>query len=139
VIHMRVKGTVDFRELDVEAMDELLPRMREAVRKGVDLLHAKATDLLSRQGSPRTSSPAGEPPEMDSGALMRSLRKRHPGKAGKRRVRGWVDSKHPSALAHEVGSRRVGSGGIKRVPARPFMRPAIAAVEPAVLRIFEEL
>jgi hypothetical protein len=129
----------DVQELDVDAMDELLPRMRDAVTKGTDVLHAKVVELLSRPGTRQTSSAPGQPPEMDFGVFVRSFRKRYPGTRAKKVVRGTVESRHPAAIAHEVGTRRIVNGKIVRVAAHPYMRPAIRAVTPEIDRIFEAL
>lgn len=127
-----MRGTADFRELDIEAMDELLPRMVAAVSDGVDMLENRVKALLSRPGR----SQPGDPPGMGSGELLGSIKSRKPTGKNKRRATGTVYTRKFWAGMHEYGGR---DHGLRRFPARPVFRPAVEQVEPAVLRRFDQL
>lgn len=136
-------GVGDIQNLDTEIMDELLPRMESAVNDGTDMLFDKVRELLSRSMPGRAASAPGEAPAQETGELYRSIQKKHASKRAKRRKTGEVFTKLHWATQQEFGGRAGGRGRKKgtlhRIPARPFIRPAVDAVEAAVLQRFEDL
>lgn len=121
-------GTVgDVQDLDIEAMDELMPRMRAAVDKATDLVRDAIVDAYER----------GEGPKEISGDLKRSVKRGRVGKA-KTRARATVFTKNHYASIHEYGGR-VGRRQLTRIPARPVWRPVFERMEREVDRIFEDL
>lgn len=126
---VRVRGDVDFRDLDIEVATELQPRMVEAVKQATDLAFARMYDQLSRP----ESSP--EAPAMGPKRELRdSLRKQHPTGRARYRQRGAVYTRLFWATTHEYGGR-VGRKKTVRIPARPAWRVVFTRIEPEVDRI----
>jgi phage gpG-like protein len=124
----RQGGSVgDLQDLDVEAMDELMPRMREAVDKATDAVHAAIVEAYER----------GEGPKERLGDLKRSVKRGKVGKA-KRFARATVFTRNHYASIHEYGGR-VGVRQLTRIPARPVWRPVLERIASEVDRIFEDL
>jgi hypothetical protein len=128
---VRVRGEVDFRELDIDVMNELRPRMGVLVDRATNVALAAMKDALSRT----ETSP--EAPATRTGDLVKSIKRSKVGKA-KRYARAAVYTRHFWATVHEYGGR-VGRGGLVRIPARPVWRSTFERIEPEVLRIFDEL
>jgi len=136
MIRARIRET-DALNLAEEALDELMPTLEAATQRAAQVIVTEAQlNLRKRQGSRGTASPAGEPPEMDEGDLLRSV------KAGRTRktkysVRTEYGSEHPAAGLHEFGGT-VTKGGAKRTyPPRPYMRPAEESSRAEVDRIVD--
>lgn len=127
-VRPRRGGTAgDVQTLDIEAMDELLPRMRDAVDRATDLVRDAIVAAYER----------GEGPKEISGDLKRSVKRGRVGRA-KTRARATVFTKNHYASIHEYGGR-VGRRQLTRIPARPVWRPVFERMEAEVDRIFEEL
>lgn len=134
MIHLFVRsrsrrgGSVgDLQQLDVEAMDELMPRIRAAVDRATDLVRDAVVSAYER----------GEGPKQVTGELAKSVKRGRVGRA-KTRARATVFTRNHYASIHEYGGR-VGRGGLTRIPARPVWRPVLERVARQVDRIFEEL
>lgn len=131
MIYLRVKGEVGFRELDVDVMDELRPRMGVVVDKATDYALAQMKAALSRT----ETSP--EAPATRIGDLVKSVKRTKVGKA-KRSARASVYTRLFWATVHEFGGR-VGRRKLTRIPARPVWRSTFERIRPEVERIFDEL
>jgi hypothetical protein len=103
--------------------------IREAVQQTAELVEATARPMISRQGPPR--SRPGEPPAVDQGALVRSLRTR------------LMPSKKSGERAYVLAPEYYGfmlESGTRRMRPRPFMVSAaqsqaeafVAKVEAAI-------
>jgi hypothetical protein len=123
----RQGGSVgDLQDLDVEAMDELMPRMRAAVDKATDVVHAAIVEAYER----------GLGPKKRTGQLANATKRTKVGRA-KRFARAAVFNKHPAASTHEHGGRE--GSPVERIPARPVWRPVLERIQAEVDRIFEDL
>ncbi len=143
-----------------DRLAELAQRMDRATDVGVDdgltLVQEEATRLLTEKTHPPgtpTPSVAPEPPALISGALRRSIRARrdpssggvHRGRIGPTIVYGRIQelggtivpkvAKQLSWLTAE-GWRHAMS---VRLPARPYMKPAVTTSRPRVRSRFVEL
>jgi hypothetical protein len=135
MFHIAIRGQ-DFTGLEAESIEELRPRMVAAVSDGVDILHAKVTEILDRPGR----SQPGEAPGRESGELLRSIKSRKPTGRAKLRATGRVYTRLFWAERHEYGGRAKGEDGkVRRFPMRPFFRPAIAQATPEIEARFEAL
>ena len=129
----------DIHGLGDEVWDELQSRAETAVSEGVEMIvEAAHRNLSRRKGTKRTAAPAGEPPELDTGGLLRSV------KAGKVRrtkygVRQEYGSAHPAAGLHEFGGTVKRRGKLRRYPARSYLRAAEEQVREAVTQRLEAL
>ena len=134
---MTIKITVYGEKLDLadEITEEFHAEAKAAVGEAGNLLLAEVRRLLAlRRGGPRTAAPEGQPPEQDTGALLRSFRRIPP------RIRGRIASS--GVQGDEEGSNRLEFGktdvrGIRTLP-HPFMAPAIANMEGPIGRLLEE-
>lgn len=98
----------DFPDLAREPIRRVLKDVAEAVR-------ADAAASISRAGRSRP----GQPPAMDSGALLRSLRTRL-ARTRKRDERAYAIAQEFYGFMLESGTRR----GTRRIRPRPFIVPA---------------
>lgn len=92
------------------------------------LVEEKAKNSMKGGGRPHRASAPGSPPAIDTGALRRSGQ--HTVITDGQRIRGFVKfggGNVPYALAQEFGNRRL--------PARPYLRPALESSKTRVLAI----
>lgn len=131
---------LDLIDLGDDIWEEIYPRAERALEKGVDVILDRARANLRRRigSTPRSASPAGEPPEYDSGELERSL-KPGPVRRSKYRIQKSYGSDHRAAGLHEFGGRVVHGEKVQVYPARPYMRPAEEATREELDRIIEDL
>lgn len=132
MIHMRMRGDGDFRELDDSTIDELRPRMAAVVGQATDLALGEMQRTLSRPGR----SQPGDPPGMGSGELLKSLKRTKPTGRAKLRQRGAVYTRLFWATVLEYGGR-VGRAK-RKIPARPAWRPVFERIESRIDRMFRE-
>ena len=134
--------------------DEFLADVESAVMDGLEaggvVLSRETTRLLglraSHKGAGGQSSPPGEPPAQMTGNLRRSIGEQV--ELSERAVFVGVASDSPAnqyAMIHEFGGliEHIGSvnnpGGYNiTMPARPFLRPALANSKPEITRVFTE-
>lgn len=129
---VRIRGDVDFREIDIETMDELRPRMVAAVSRATEVAFNAVRDALSR------SETSPDAPALRTGELRDSVRMAKPSGRAKYRQRGTVTTRHFWATVHEFGGR-VGVRKLTRIPARPVWRSTFERIEPEVDRILRDL
>lgn len=103
-----------------------------AVSEAADMVLGEIQRRLSlRRGTAQTAAPEGEPPEHDTGALLRSW-KTMPAKVEGRMVVSGVKSNHPGASRLEFGF--TDSRGIRTLP-HPYIAPSFAAMEGPIERL----
>lgn len=136
MIRHRIEGE-SFAGLGAEVLAELQPKGEAAVNKAVAVVHRKALDMLGRSSSGTKASEAGQPPALRRGALRRSLKIRA-AQVRENVVSAAVYTNHPGAGAQEYGGR-VGKGKSIRLPARPYLRPALEQTEAEVTAILGDL
>jgi phage gpG-like protein len=128
VIRLTVTGTNDL----AKALERLAARGESAARPAAEAMAAVAErqvkKTLSASSHPRgtrTPSSPGMPPSLITGQLRRSVRRtRSEGGAGR-----WETRVAPTtvyARIQELGGT-AGRGHRSRLPARPYVRPALAA------------
>lgn len=134
---MSIKVAVFNDKIDLadELEDDFHQTAKDAVGEGADiLLDAFQRKLRQRPGTKRTSAPAGESPEEDTGHLAASFRKIPP------RIRGRVASS--GVQSDDPGANRVEFGatdvrGIRTFP-HPYAAPAMAESEAPIDALLQE-
>jgi hypothetical protein len=128
--------------------DEFLNDVQAAVTDGLtvagEILVYETRRLLRLRGSSKSAggmpSPPGEPPAAMTGELSRSVIQNV--EPSEQAVYVGVASDSPAnnyAMIHEFGGTIGGEdgGGTIRMPARPYLRPALAKVKPDIDRGFK--
>lgn len=118
-----------------ELWEELEPRTEKALAEGAQLIvDAAQLNLRRRRGTGRSTAPAGEAPEFDTGELHDSVKLLGKVRRSKYQVRQGYGSQHPASILHEYGGlTKGGVGGVpRRYPARPYLRPAEEQTREAV-------
>jgi phage gpG-like protein len=121
--------------------DEFLADVQTAIEDGLEraglVLVQETRRLLNLRGSSKSAggqpSPPGEPPANMTGNLFNSII--HDVVGSERSVYVGVASDSPAnkyALIHEFGGRTEWA----MMPARPYLRPALAKVKPDIDRAF---
>jgi phage gpG-like protein len=121
--------------------DEFLADVESAVMDGLEaggvVLSRETTRLLGLRGSSKSAggqpSPPGEPPAQMTGSLRKSIGEQV--EPSERAVFVGVASDNPAnqyAMIHEFGGPI--KGGM--MPARPYLRPALANSKPEITRAF---
>jgi len=111
---------------------------RKAVARGAHLIEAYAKLELTRSSHPPgtpTPSPPGAPPSLVTGSLRRSITVRGPLGGGSR----WEASVGPTIVygrIQELGGVAGGRGA--RLPARPYMSPALRRARPQINALFRD-
>lgn len=117
------------RVLEAEAVTHL------AVKAAADVLVRETVDKLMLKEHPRhtpTPSQPGEPPAMITGALMASVHATEAiGTGGYFEAR--VGPATPYARIQELGGE---AGHGSRLPARPYLKPALEEATPKIAAIF---
>lgn len=126
----------DRLDLADELREQFHPQARDAVSELADMAIAEVQRRLSlRSGTAQTAAPEGEPPEKDTGGLLMSFKKIPPRVDGRVAQSGFKTA-HPGASRLEFGFTDV--RGIRTFP-HPFMAPAMAAIESAVVARLSEI
>lgn len=123
-----LEGVAKFQEALVEAVAKADAASRSAVTDGAHLLESRTKKTLASyshsKGEP-TTSPPGQPPALVTGTLRRSI---------KVKVRGeghtTTAEVGPTAIygrIQELGGV-TGRGHTSTLPARPYLRPSLAAL-----------
>lgn len=129
---MKITIVGDKIDLADELEEEFHAEAMEAVGEAADIVLADVKQRLSRRRGPE-ASPPGEPPALQEGDLLRSYRRVTPKVRGRVATSG-IYSRHPGANRVEFGA--VDRRGIRTL-ARPHVRPAFAAMEPAVTELLQ--
>lgn len=135
---IRVVGVAEL----VHALERLAVQADEATRLATATaaheVEAETKRLLGltshRKGTPTPSSP-GEPPALVTGTLRRSIHVEGPIRVG---VGTWQAGIGPTVVygrIQELGGS-CGKGHAARLPARPFMNPALRSLEPRLGEIY---
>jgi hypothetical protein len=133
---MRIEVYGDRLDLADELEDEFRKEARDVVREGTDMAVAEVKRMLRRTGT-RESRP-DEPPAIQTGDLERSIRRgRVRLSRDKRSVSGEVVSTLTYAEVNSVEYGHTKRTG-QRVLPRPFLRPAMAEVEPKIATLFQD-
>jgi hypothetical protein len=138
VIRVHVYG--DNIDLADELKDEFVPKAKAAINEASEVLLEEVKRLLSlRQGSAKTAAPEGQPPEQDTGELIRSF-KRMPARLsreseGAPAVVGGIRANNDYGVRLEYG--QTDARGIRTLP-HPYLRPAMVAVEPRIDALLQE-
>lgn len=126
------------------ALSAMVARQNAATRIGL----GKSAHLLEREikaqlslgsherGEPTTSAP-GEPPDLVSGDLRRSVQVEGPGPRGSG---SWEVSVGPTVVygrIQELGGR-TGRHGATVLPARPYVAPALDEMKPIMRTVMRE-
>lgn len=134
-------NVIGVREFNA-AMDVLVGKVELASRTATTVaaaeLEREAKSLLGQQSHPpgtRTPSKAGEPPALVTGTLRRSI---HTSGPTKDHLGRWTAVVGPTVIygrIQELGGS-CGKGHAARLPARPYMTPALEAVKPRLAEIY---
>jgi len=120
-------------DLADELEEEFHAVAKDVVTEGAEKLLREVRALLRlRAGTFRTAAPEGQPPEYDVGDLFRSFRL-IPARVRGRSVSAGIQSDDPGANRVEFGA--TDTRGIRTLP-HPYLRPALANVEPLVTELF---
>lgn len=93
----------------------------------------KLTTSSHQRGTPTPSRP-GEPPSLVSGTLRRSIQVQGPTSTGMT----WRASVGPTAVYGRIQELGGVAGRGSRLPARPYLRPALEESGPELQRLFRE-
>lgn len=136
-MYLRIRGEVDFRELDVEEVAAVMDIARGNVDRATTVVHQALREGLSR------SETTPEAPASRTGELVRSVKRTKVGRA-KVRARATIYTRLHWAAQHEYGGRIGGKGrsdkkrNLTRVLARPIWRSTFERLEAEVDRILRE-
>jgi hypothetical protein len=125
---MTVKIVVYGDKLDLadEIGEEFVQEAKDVAGEAGDIMLAEAQRLAKlRVGTAQTAAPEGQPPEFDTGAFYRSLKRITPRVKGRVASSG-IQSNDPGAARIEWGA--TDSRGIRTLP-HPIFRPAAANSE----------
>lgn len=127
----------DEKKLDLaeDLREEFHAVAKQAVSDSADILLLEVDRLLSlRRGSDSTTAPAGEPPEYDTTALLRSW-ERIPARVKGNVAQSGIKSDSEYAIRAEYGG--TDKRGIRTLP-HPYLRPAMASTESEIDALLRE-
>ena len=130
----KIKSYTDKIDLADELEEAFHATAKELVSEAGELALAEVQrNLQLRRGTAQTVAPEGQPPEFDTGDLLRSYEKIPPRVKGRMATSG-VQSDHPGAARLEYG--KTDARGIRTLP-HPAVRLAFEAVEEKVTDLIE--
>lgn len=128
-----VRGLPEFRAATARLSAAVDGAAAEAVGKGAHLVQGNAQKLLTAKahgrGTPTPSAP-GEPPATVTGNLKRSIQVEGPTMLGFGTYKAQTGPTIIYGRAQELGT--------DRLPARPYMAPALTAAMPELEALFTE-
>lgn len=135
---IHLTGVSEFRGAIERAVARKLAATREATAKGAHTIEAAAKEQLTTgshaKGEPTGARP-GEPPDLVSGTLRRSVQVQGPTSiAGL----GFTASTGPTAVYGRIQELGGVAGHGNYLPARPYMQPAVQAAGPELHSLYRE-
>jgi len=137
-MHVLWAGVKEFQAALTRMQARQLAASRTGLRRALSLIELEAKSLLSigshRPDEPTMSAP-GEPPELVSGDLRRSVKQSPIKQIGPTRFEGEVGPTIEYGRIQELGGV-AGHGAV--LPSRPYMQPAFEEMLPEIAAVFRE-
>lgn len=138
MVHVLWAGIKEFNAALARVQARQLVASRTALRKSLSLIERETKDLLTigthAPHEPTMSAP-GEPPELVSGDLRRSVKQSPIEQIGPTRFQGEVGPTIEYGRIQELGGI---AGHNAYLPSRPYLEPAFTNVLPEIFAVFKE-